>query len=63
MGWGGGGDTVPLTPRVPPKKVPLLLELWGLRGNMTRIRIKELNPPRPRFEVPDVLVAEPPAER
>ncbi|XP_054664278.1 neutral alpha-glucosidase AB isoform X2 [Grus americana] len=44
-------------------KVPLLLELWGLQGNMTRIRIKELNPPRPRFEVPDVLVAEPPVER
>ncbi|KAM6188551.1 LOW QUALITY PROTEIN: neutral alpha-glucosidase AB [Sarcoramphus papa] len=30
---------------------------------MTRIRIKELNPLRPRFEVPDVLVAEPPVER
>ncbi|XP_074991305.1 neutral alpha-glucosidase AB isoform X2 [Calonectris borealis] len=44
-------------------KVPLLLELWGLQGNVTRIRIKELNPPRPRFEVPDVLVAEPPVER
>ncbi|KAM6032633.1 LOW QUALITY PROTEIN: neutral alpha-glucosidase AB [Chlamydotis macqueenii] len=44
-------------------KVPLLLELWGLRGNATRIRIKELHPPRPRFEVPDVLVAEPPVER
>ncbi|XP_033927555.1 neutral alpha-glucosidase AB isoform X2 [Melopsittacus undulatus] len=44
-------------------KVPLLLELWGLRGNMSRIRIKELNPLRPRFEVPDVLVAEPPVER
>lgn len=44
-------------------KVPLLLELWGLQGNMTRIRIKELNPLRPRFEVPDVLVAEPPVER
>ncbi|XP_029862729.1 neutral alpha-glucosidase AB isoform X1 [Aquila chrysaetos chrysaetos] len=44
-------------------KVPLLLELWGLQGNVTRIRIKELNPLRPRFEVPDVLVAEPPVER
>ncbi|XP_065520844.1 neutral alpha-glucosidase AB isoform X1 [Lathamus discolor] len=44
-------------------KVPLLLELWGLQGNMTRIRIKELNPLRPRFEVPDVLVGEPPVER
>ncbi|XP_064293516.1 neutral alpha-glucosidase AB isoform X2 [Phalacrocorax carbo] len=44
-------------------KVPLLLEVWGLQGNTTRIRIKELNPLRPRFEVPDVLVAEPPTER
>lgn len=44
-------------------QVPLLLELWGLQGNVTRIRIKELNPLRPRFEVPDVLVAEPPVER
>ncbi|KAM9251658.1 neutral alpha-glucosidase AB [Cariama cristata] len=44
-------------------KVPLLLELWGLRGNVSRIRIKELNPLRPRFEVPDVLVEEPPVER
>ncbi|XP_067170946.1 neutral alpha-glucosidase AB isoform X2 [Apteryx mantelli] len=44
-------------------KVPLLLELWGLRGNMTRIRIDELKPLRPRFRVPDVLVAEPPAEQ
>ncbi|NXN97572.1 GANAB glucosidase, partial [Rhinopomastus cyanomelas] len=44
-------------------KVPLVLELWGLRGNMTRLRIRELNPTRPRFEVPDVLVGDPPAER
>ncbi|XP_014818112.1 PREDICTED: neutral alpha-glucosidase AB, partial [Calidris pugnax] len=43
--------------------VPLLLEIWGLQENTTRIRIKELNPLRPRFEVPDVLVAEPPVER
>lgn len=50
-------------PPSPKKKVPLLLELWGLQGNMTRIRIKELNPLRPRFEVPDVLVGEPPVER
>ncbi|XP_071657657.1 neutral alpha-glucosidase AB isoform X1 [Patagioenas fasciata] len=43
-------------------KVPLMLELRGLRGNITRIRITELNPPRPRFEVPDVLMDEIPAE-
>ncbi|XP_039402615.1 neutral alpha-glucosidase AB isoform X3 [Mauremys reevesii] len=41
-------------------KVPLLLELYGLQGNMTRIKINELSPLRPRYEVPDVLVRDPP---
>uniref|UniRef100_A0A8C3SWR3 Glucosidase II alpha subunit n=2 Tax=Chelydra serpentina TaxID=8475 RepID=A0A8C3SWR3_CHESE len=41
-------------------KVPLLLELVGLQGNMTRIKINELSPLRPRYEVPDVLVRDPP---
>ncbi|XP_048380858.2 neutral alpha-glucosidase AB isoform X2 [Stegostoma tigrinum] len=41
-------------------KVPLLLEVYGLRGNMTRIKINELNPLQPRYEVRDVLVREPP---
>lgn len=44
-------------------QVPLLLEVWGLSGNITRLRISELAPLRPRFQVPDVLVGEPPAER
>uniref|UniRef100_A0A8D2QS26 Glucosidase II alpha subunit n=1 Tax=Zosterops lateralis melanops TaxID=1220523 RepID=A0A8D2QS26_ZOSLA len=44
-------------------QVPLLLEVWGLSGNMTRLRIQELAPLRPRFQVPDVLLGEPPAER
>ncbi|RMB90532.1 hypothetical protein DUI87_33133 [Hirundo rustica rustica] len=44
-------------------EVPLLLEVWGLTGNMTRLRIQELAPLRPRFQVPDVLLGEPPAER
>ncbi|XP_071275704.1 neutral alpha-glucosidase AB isoform X2 [Agelaius tricolor] len=44
-------------------QVPLLLELWGLSGNVTRLRIQELNPLRPRYQVPDVLLGEPPAER
>ncbi|XP_053224260.1 neutral alpha-glucosidase AB isoform X1 [Podarcis raffonei] len=44
-------------------KVPLLLELYGLKGNMTRIRINELNPLKPRYEVPDVLVQDPPTTR
>ncbi|XP_074861552.1 neutral alpha-glucosidase AB isoform X2 [Carettochelys insculpta] len=41
-------------------KVPLLLELYGLQGNTTRIKINELSPLRPRYEVPDVLARDPP---
>ncbi|XP_043538513.1 neutral alpha-glucosidase AB-like isoform X2 [Chiloscyllium plagiosum] len=41
-------------------KVPLLLEVYGLQGNMTRIKINELNPLKTRYEVRDVLVQEPP---
>nr|XP_060614241.1 neutral alpha-glucosidase AB isoform X1 [Anolis sagrei ordinatus] len=44
-------------------KVPLLLELYGLKGNITRIRINELNPLKPRYEVPDVLIQDPPTSR
>ncbi|KAF3822164.1 hypothetical protein GH733_007538 [Mirounga leonina] len=44
-------------------KVVLLLELQGLQKNMTRIRIDELEPRRPRYRVPDVLVADPPTSR
>ncbi|XP_054997011.1 neutral alpha-glucosidase AB isoform X2 [Sorex araneus] len=44
-------------------KVLLILELQGLQKNMTRIRIDELEPRRPRYRVPDVLVAEPPTAR
>ncbi|XP_035118879.1 neutral alpha-glucosidase AB isoform X5 [Callithrix jacchus] len=40
-------------------KVLLVLELQGLQKNMTRIRIDELEPRRPRYRVPDVLVADP----
>ncbi|XP_048086916.1 neutral alpha-glucosidase AB isoform X2 [Alosa alosa] len=43
-------------------KVRLLLELYRLQGNMTRVKINELKPLRPRFEVPDVLVSDPPTE-
>ncbi|XP_046876075.1 neutral alpha-glucosidase AB-like isoform X2 [Hypomesus transpacificus] len=43
-------------------KVRLLLELYRLQGNMTRVKINELKPIKPRFEVPDVLIAEPPTE-
>ncbi|XP_058161281.1 neutral alpha-glucosidase AB isoform X2 [Dasypus novemcinctus] len=41
-------------------KVMLVLELQGLQKNMTRIRIDELEPRRPRYRVTDVLVADPP---
>ncbi|XP_018115471.1 neutral alpha-glucosidase AB isoform X1 [Xenopus laevis] len=37
----------------------LLLEVYGLDGNMTRIKINEINPLKPRYEVPDVLVGTP----
>ncbi|XP_065140489.2 neutral alpha-glucosidase AB isoform X2 [Paramisgurnus dabryanus] len=40
-------------------KVRLLLELYRLQGNMTRLKINELKPLKPRYEVPDVLIAEP----
>ncbi|XP_063173093.1 neutral alpha-glucosidase AB isoform X1 [Candoia aspera] len=44
-------------------KVPLLLEFYGLKGNMTRLRINELTPLKARYEVPDVLVQDPPTTR
>uniref|UniRef100_A0A8C4ZZK5 Glucosidase II alpha subunit b n=1 Tax=Gadus morhua TaxID=8049 RepID=A0A8C4ZZK5_GADMO len=40
-------------------KVRLLLELYRLQGNMTRVKINELKPLKPRYEVPDVLVQQP----
>ncbi len=43
-------------------QVHLLLELYRLQGNITRVKINELKPLKPRFEVPDVLIAEPPTE-
>ncbi|XP_048884257.1 neutral alpha-glucosidase AB [Brienomyrus brachyistius] len=43
-------------------KVRLLLELYRLQGNMTRVKINELKPLKPRYEVPDILVTDPPTE-
>uniref|UniRef100_A0AAY4DM90 Neutral alpha-glucosidase AB n=1 Tax=Denticeps clupeoides TaxID=299321 RepID=A0AAY4DM90_9TELE len=43
-------------------KVRLLLELYRLQGNMTRVKINELKPLKPRYEVPDVLIQDPPTE-
>ena len=44
----------------PPPQVPLQLELQALHPNITRLRLRELRPLRPRYEVPDVLVGDPP---
>uniref|UniRef100_A0A3B3CK28 Glucosidase II alpha subunit b n=2 Tax=Oryzias melastigma TaxID=30732 RepID=A0A3B3CK28_ORYME len=43
-------------------KVRLLLELYRLQGNITRVKINELKPLKPRYEVPDVLIRDPPTE-
>lgn len=43
-------------------QVLLLLELYRLQGNMTRVKINELKPIKPRYEVPDVLITDPPTE-
>lgn len=43
-------------------QVRLLLELYRLQGNITRVKINELKPLKPRYEVPDVLIREPPTE-
>uniref|UniRef100_A0A673L8T6 Neutral alpha-glucosidase AB-like n=1 Tax=Sinocyclocheilus rhinocerous TaxID=307959 RepID=A0A673L8T6_9TELE len=40
-------------------KVRLLLELYRLQGNITRVKINELKPLKPRYEVPDVLLSDP----
>ncbi|XP_077143628.1 neutral alpha-glucosidase AB isoform X3 [Ranitomeya variabilis] len=40
-------------------QVSLLLEVFGLHGNMTRIKINEIKPLKPRYEVPDVLLGTP----
>uniref|UniRef100_A0A8C9ZHG4 Glucosidase II alpha subunit n=1 Tax=Sander lucioperca TaxID=283035 RepID=A0A8C9ZHG4_SANLU len=44
------------------QSVRLLLELYRLQGNMTRVKINELKPLKPRYEVPDVLIREPPTD-
>lgn len=43
-------------------QVRLLLELYRLQGNITRVKINELKPLKPRYEVPDVLIREPTTE-
>lgn len=40
-------------------KVPLLAEVFGIEGNIFRLKINEESPLKPRYEVPDVLTSKP----
>uniref|UniRef100_A0A2K5EG41 Glucosidase alpha, neutral C n=1 Tax=Aotus nancymaae TaxID=37293 RepID=A0A2K5EG41_AOTNA len=40
-------------------KVPLLAEIYGIEGNIFRLKINEESPLKPRYEVPDVLTSKP----
>ncbi|XP_054421516.1 neutral alpha-glucosidase C [Pteronotus mesoamericanus] len=40
-------------------KVPLLAEVFGIEGNIFRLKINEETPLKPRYEVPDVLTNKP----
>ncbi|XP_028363622.1 neutral alpha-glucosidase C [Phyllostomus discolor] len=40
-------------------KVPLLAEVFGIEGNIFRLKINEETPLKPRYEVPDVLTSKP----
>ncbi|XP_036120392.1 neutral alpha-glucosidase C isoform X1 [Molossus molossus] len=40
-------------------KVPLLAEVFGIEGNIFRLKITEETPLKPRYEVPDVLTSKP----
>lgn len=55
-------QSLQLSYKVIVSQVRLLLELYRLQGNMTRVKINELKPLKPRFEVPDVLIKEPTTE-
>uniref|UniRef100_A0A671DK19 Glucosidase alpha, neutral C n=1 Tax=Rhinolophus ferrumequinum TaxID=59479 RepID=A0A671DK19_RHIFE len=39
--------------------VPLLAEVYGIEGNIFRLKINEETPLKPRYEVPDVLISKP----
>ncbi|EQB77513.1 neutral alpha-glucosidase C, partial [Camelus ferus] len=41
------------------KAVPLLAEVYGIEGNIFRLKINEETPLKPRYEVPDVLTSKP----
>lgn len=40
-------------------QVPLLAEVFGIEGNIFRLKINEETPLKPRYEVPDVLTSKP----
>uniref|UniRef100_A0A803TXF8 Glucosidase alpha, neutral C n=1 Tax=Anolis carolinensis TaxID=28377 RepID=A0A803TXF8_ANOCA len=40
-------------------KDPLLVEVYEIEGNIFRLKINEITPLKPRYEVPDVLIKEP----
>ncbi|XP_034273663.1 neutral alpha-glucosidase C isoform X3 [Pantherophis guttatus] len=40
-------------------KVTLSVEMYEIEGNIFRLKINEVNPLKPRYEVPDVLIQEP----
>ncbi|XP_076983673.1 neutral alpha-glucosidase C isoform X2 [Tamandua tetradactyla] len=40
-------------------KIPLLAEVCGIEGNIFRLKINEVTPLKPRYEVPDVLTSKP----
>ncbi|XP_058017993.1 neutral alpha-glucosidase C isoform X2 [Ahaetulla prasina] len=40
-------------------KVTLSVEIYEIEGNIFRLKINEVNPLKPRYEVPDVLIKEP----
>ncbi|KAM4664518.1 neutral alpha-glucosidase C [Discoglossus pictus] len=44
-------------------KVPLQLQVIALEGGIFRLKINEVSPLKPRYEVPDVLVKEPATQR
>ncbi|XP_067847279.1 neutral alpha-glucosidase C-like isoform X2 [Heptranchias perlo] len=44
-------------------KVPLFVEVFVLKDHMIRIKVNELKPMKPRYEVPDVIINEPVTQR
>lgn len=40
-------------------QVPLLVELYEIEGNIFRLKVNEIAPLKPRYQVPDVLIKEP----